>query len=348
MVSLLIVDDSVFMRTILKDIIGRDPEIEIVGTAVDGIDALAKIERLNPDVITLDIEMPRMDGIEVLKKLRRFHPDRQPKVIMLSSLTSEGADMTLKAIRLGAADFLLKPTDIRKVRDIGQEIRSKIKHLASMPQEIPKSRPQPATGDTKRSDTLVLIGSSAGGPQMLDTLLSMFPADLGAGVIITQHMPVGFTAALAERFNRICPLPVKETENGDLIDTNRILLSKAGYHTIVTNAPSFPGTIAGKVVHASGPAIHGVKPAVDKTFVSAAQIYQKRIVAVILSGMGSDGGAGMLAVKEAGGRTFVVREDECLVYGMARSALEHKAVEETIPLRRMAAEIHRAVRKIGG
>ncbi|MBR1368392.1 chemotaxis protein [Methanocalculus chunghsingensis] len=351
MISLLIVDDSVFMRTILKDIIGRDPEIEIVGTAVDGIDALSKIERLNPDIVTLDIEMPRMDGIEVLKKLRRFHPDKQPKVIMLSSLTSEGADMTLKAIRLGAADFLLKPTDIRKVREIGQEIRSKIKHLATLPQEIPKAQAKTtpgATGRSEGSDTLVLIGSSAGGPQMLDTLLSMFPADLGAGVIVTQHMPVGFTAALAERFNRICPLPVKETENGDLIDINRILLSKAGYHTIVTSAPSTPGKITGKVVHASGPLIHGVKPAVDKTFVSATQVYRKRIVAVILSGMGSDGGVGMLAVKEAGGRTFVVREDECLVYGMARSALEHHAVDETIPLRRMAAEIHRAVREIGG
>jgi two-component system chemotaxis response regulator CheB len=345
MISVLIVDDSVFMRTILRDIIGRDPEIEILGTAVDGIDALAKIERLEPDIVTLDIEMPRMDGIEVLQKLQRSQFKKMPKVVMLSSLTSEGAEMTLKAIRLGASDFLLKPTDIRKVREIEREIISKIKHLFTLPERVVRSTsPVSSTG----ADTVVLIGSSAGGPQMLDTLLSMFPRDIGAGVIITQHMPVGFTAALAERFNRICPLPVKETENGDSIDTNRILLSKAGYHTIVTTSQTVPGRIAGKVVHASGQPLHGVKPAVDKTFISASQVYGKRIVSVILSGMGNDGGAGMLAIRQAGGRTFVVREDECLVYGMARSALEHKAVEETIPLRRMAAEIHRAVREIGG
>lgn len=350
MITVLIIDDSVFMRTILKDIIGRDPEIEILGTAVDGIDALAKIERLEPDIITLDIEMPRMNGIEVLQKLRRANFAKKPKVLMLSSLTAEGAEMTLTAIRLGASDFLLKPTDLRKVRSIEEDVVSKIKHLISLPKTIVK-KPQSRTGlapSEAKADTLVLIGSSAGGPQMLDTLLSMLPPDLGAGVVVTQHMPVGFTAALAERFNRICPLDVKETENGDLIQNNRVLLSKAGYHTIITNALTTPGKIAGKIVHSSGQPMHGVKPAVDKTFISASKIYGKNIVSVILSGMGNDGGAGMLAIREAGGRTFVVREDECLVYGMARSALEHNAVQETYSLNKMADEIHRAVRRIGG
>ena len=350
MIKVLIVDDSVFMRTILKDIIGRDPKIEVLGTAVDGIDALAKIEHLEPDLITLDIEMPRMNGIEVLQKLRRSPFVKKPKVLMLSSLTAEGAEMTLKAIRLGASDFLLKPTDLRKVRTIEEDVVGKIKHLVSLPDAIVK-KTAPGTGvvfDKDKAETLVLIGSSAGGPQMLDTLLSMLPADLGAGVVITQHMPVGFTAALAERFNRICPLDVKETENGDVITRNNILLSKAGYHTIITNAQTTPGRITGKVVHSSGQPIHGVKPAVDKTFISASKVYGQNIVSVILSGMGSDGGAGMLAIKEAGGRTFVVREDECLVYGMARSALEHNAVQETFSLKKMADEIHRAVRKIGG
>lgn len=344
MISVLIVDDSVFMRTILKDIIGRDPDIEIIGTAVDGIDALAKIERFEPDVVTLDIEMPRMNGIEVLQKLRRASFQKMPKIVMLSSLTSVGADMTLKAIRLGASDFLLKPADIRKVRDIELDITGKIKHLFTLPAPVSKAFVKESGG----ADTVVLIGSSAGGPQMLDTLLSMLPSDLGAGVVITQHMPVGFTAALAERFNRISPLPVKETENGDRIDTNRILLSKAGYHTIITRAQTIPGKVMGRVVHSSGQPLHGVKPAVDKTFESASQVFGKHIVSVILSGMGSDGGAGMLAVRQAGGRTLVAREDECLVYGMARSALEKNAVMETLPLRRMADEIRRAVRKVGG
>ncbi|MCP1661935.1 MAG: chemotaxis-specific protein-glutamate methyltransferase CheB [Methanocalculus sp. MSAO_Arc1] len=353
MITVLIVDDSVFMRTILKDIIGRDPEIEVLGTAVDGIDALAKIERLEPDVVTLDIEMPRMNGIEVLQKIQRSTFSKMPRIIMVSSLTSDGAEMTLKAIRLGASDFLLKPTDIRKVRAIEQEITSKIKHLVALQKTAPRvraTRPAPEVTPKERvgAETVVLIGSSAGGPQMLDSLLSMLPPDLGAGVVITQHMPVGFTAALAERFNRLCPMPVKETENGDRIDSNRVLLSKAGYHTIITNAQTTPGRVIGKVVHSSGQPLHGVKPAVDKTFVSASQIFGKRIVSVILSGMGSDGGVGMKAIRDAGGQTYVVLESECLVYGMARSALDHDAVMEVVPMRKMADEITRAVRKIGG
>jgi len=190
---------------------------------------------------------------------------------------------------------------------------------------------------------VVLIGSSAGGPPMLDTLLAALPADLPAGIIVTQHMPTGFTAALAERFNRIAPLPVKETENGDIVETGKILLSKAGVHTIVSGVIDGNGSKSGRIVHTAAPPLHGVRPAVDKTFESAAHVYGNHCLSVILSGMGNDAGAGAQAVKEAGGVSILCDEKDCLVYGMARSAIQHNAVDKVLPLGKLAAEIERVV-----
>ncbi|MFY9801097.1 MAG: response regulator, partial [Methanoregula sp.] len=219
MVKVLIVDDSVFMRTVIRDILSKEASIDIVGTASNGLDALEKIKENHPDLITLDIEMPKMNGLEVLRELRKIK--ESPKVLMLSSLTSKDAEMTHEAIRLGADDFMLKPKDLPRLREIGEELISKVKHLATLPssatcRKIIPSHPIPA-------DRVVLIGSSAGGPQQVDTLLSMLPPDLPAGIIITQHMPLGFTAPLAERFNRIASMPVKETQNGDMLETGKIL-----------------------------------------------------------------------------------------------------------------------------
>ncbi len=167
---------------------------------------------------------------------------------------------------------------------------------------------------------------------MLDTLLAALPPDLPAGIIITQHMPTGFTAALAERFNRIAPLPVKETENGDTVESGRILLSKAGVHTIVSGVIDDSGAKSGRIVHTTAPPLHGVRPAVDKTFESAAHVYGKACVSVILSGMGNDAGAGAKAIKDAGGMSLICDEKDCLVYGMARSAIQHNAVDRVLPL----------------
>jgi two-component system chemotaxis response regulator CheB len=230
MVKVLIVDDSVFMRTVIRDILAKDTSIEIVGTASNGLDALEKIHALSPDLVTLDIEMPKMNGLEVLKELQKTK--KNPKILMLSSLTSKGAEMTHEAIRLGADDFVLKPKDLPHVREISEELISKVKHLATLSSSgFPHKLPElPASS----ADRVVLIGSSAGGPQQVDTLLSLLSPDLPASVIITQHMPVGFTAPLAERFNRIASMPVKETQNGDMLETGKILLSKAGVHTIVS------------------------------------------------------------------------------------------------------------------
>ena len=339
MIRVLIVDDSLFIRTILRDLLKDSPDIEIVGTAVNGIDALAKIADLKPDVVTLDIEMPRMNGLEVLEALRKERV--RPKVIVLSTLTSRQADMTHRALRLGADDFMLKPRDVPNVRGIERELIQKIKNLVSLPVIVRSSEVQKG-----KADAVVLIGSSAGGPPMLDAVLSALPADLPAAVVVTQHMPEGFTASLAERLNRVSPLPVRETANGDTLQTGTVLIAKAGYHTVISGVYAGTKKTAGRVVHSTAPPLHAVRPAVDMTFTSAARVFGPRTVSVILSGMGSDGGEGMLALKNAGGSTMVCAEEDCLVYGMARSALARNCVDKVVPLKNLAHEIARAVSRI--
>jgi two-component system chemotaxis response regulator CheB len=344
MVKILIVDDSVFMRTVIRDMLLKDPLIEIVGTSSNGIDALEKINSLKPDLVTLDIEMPKMDGLEVLRELQKGK--KHPKILMLSALTSKDAEMTFEAIRLGADDFMLKPKDLPHVRDIGEELIAKVKHLVTLTSNIvPRKPPNLPSGS---ADRVVLIGSSAGGPQQVDILLSELPADLPASIIITQHMPVGFTAALAERFNRIASMPVKETQNGDLLEKGKILLSKAGVHTIVSGEMGDHGKMTGRIVHATSSPVHGVRPAVDKTFESAARVYGKCAVSVILSGMGNDAGLGAYAIKQAGGVSLVCDEKDCLVYGMARSAIKNNAVDQVVPLHQLAKEIEQRVLMMEG
>ena len=339
MIRILIVDDSLFIRTILRDLLKDSPEIEVVGTAVNGIDALEKISDLKPDVVTLDIEMPRMGGLEVLETLQKT--SARPKVIVLSTLTSRQADMTHRALRLGADDFMLKPRDVPNVRGIEKELVQKIRNLVVLPTII-----KPPAVSRNEADAVVVIGSSAGGPPMLDTLLSALPPDLPAAVVVTQHMPEGFTASLAERLNRVSALPVKETANGDNLQDGMVLLSKAGFHTVISGVVSGNGKTHGRIVHSTAPRLHAVRPAVDKTFASAARVFGSRTVSVLLSGMGNDGGEGTLAVKGTGGRTMVCAEEDCLVYGMARSALARNCVDKVIPLESLAREITRAVSQL--
>ncbi len=343
MIKVLIIDDSVLMRTVIRDMLTKDSSIEIVGTASNGVDALEKINALNPDVITLDIEMPKMNGLDVLRELQKMR--KRPGILMLSSLTSKGAEMTHEAIVLGANDFMLKPGDHAHVREIGLELISKIKHLSTLPSlAYPRQSPSPCAIP---ADRVVLIGSSAGGPPQIDTLLSLMSPDLPAAVIITQHMPVGFTAALAERFNRIASMPVKETRNGDRLQTGEILLSMAGVHTVVSGMMGKNGRTTGRIIHSTSPPVHGVRPAVDKTFESAAQVYGKNTVSIILSGMGNDAGAGASAIKQAGGVSLVCDEKDCLVYGMARSAIKMNAVDEILPLKKLAESIeHHVLRMV--
>lgn len=337
MIRVLIVDDSIFIRTILKDILGAAPGIEIVGSASDGEEALRMIEELRPDAMTLDIEMPKITGIEVLKRLK--NAGYRPKILMLSSLTSKDAEHTRLALSLGADDFMLKPQDIFRVRGLKEELVAKIRHLIEI---------RPAQKVRSASDELathvVLFGSSAGGLQQLDRVLSNLSPEMTAGIIITQHMPEGFTAALAERFNRICPLPVHESENGHLIKKGEVIVCKAGFHSVISSLLTKEGKTGGKIVHSTAPPVHAVRPAIDKTFSSAARTYRHNTLAVVLSGMGNDCGDGAADIKAAGGTVFVCKEEDCLVYGMARSALKRNSVDKVLPLADIPGEVLKATR----
>jgi two-component system chemotaxis response regulator CheB len=341
MIRVLVVDDSVFMRTILADLLAKDPEIEVVGTASDGREALRKMEELAPDVMTLDVQMPKMDGLATLEELSSRKD--VPKVLVLSSLTSNEAEITRKALSLGADDFMLKPRNLSILRSIEPELTTKIKHLLAIP--VAK-KPKSVSGNP--AECAVFIGSSAGGPPMLDKLVSSLKPDLQAAMVITQHMPEGFTGALAQRLNRVSPLPVHETENGEILKNGSILVSKGGYHSVISGTISPDGTLAAKVIHSRSPPLHAVRPAVDKTFASAAKIFGNKTISVLLSGMGNDGGDGMRAVRDAGGTTMAVREEDCLVYGMVRSAIERDGVGSVVPFSDLPNLIMKAVKKIGG
>lgn len=338
MLRVLIVDDSVFIRTVLSDLLNRDPEIEVIGTACNGVEALPLIEELKPDIMTLDIQMPQMDGIETLQEIS--HLSYRPKILVLSTLTSRDAELTYKALRLGADDFMLKPRNISKVRGIENELTTKLKQLISI-SESDKCTPE----STIPAERLILIGSSAGGPPMLDQIFSNLKGNQDAAFIITQHMPEGFTAALAERLNRICPMPVKETESGDILNNGHVYLSKGGYHTIISRHVDESGRHGGHITLTKSAPVHAVRPAVDITFSSAAKVFGNNCLSVILSGMGNDAGEGTLAIKNAGGSTMVVREEDCLVYGMARSALKRDCVDRVIPLTRIHREIMQYIAK---
>jgi two-component system chemotaxis response regulator CheB len=335
MVRVLIVDDSLFMRTVIRDMFQSDAEIEVVGSAADGIAAMKLIEEERPDVMTLDVEMPRMNGLELLSHRKSF--PKFPRTIMLSSHTPKGGWATRKAIDLGADDFILKPRGNENTLIIRDELITKIKNVVRIP--YPEKKPKTADGI---ADNVVVVGSSAGGPPMLDSILSSLSAPLDTAIVITQHMPEGgFTAALAGRLNRVAQMPVKESENGDVLQRSHVYVVKGGYHGLITGVLSDGGERGGKLLHSRSPPLHGVRPAADKTFSSASRVFQNAVISVLLSGMGDDGGAGCLEVKEKGGMTIVAREEDCLVYGMARSALQKNCVDQILPLRCIAGEISR-------
>lgn len=341
MIRVLIVDDSIFIRTILKDFLSKAPDIEVVGTASDGVEALSLIEDLRPDVITLDIEMPRLNGIDLLRKMPGL--GHHPRVLMLSSLTSKDASHTQTALALGADDFMLKPQEIFRVRGIEEEVIAKIRHLIQIRPAVKED--VSGRGIARK---VLLFGSSAGGLQQLDLVLSSISPDLDAAVVVTQHMPEGFTAALADRFNRICPLPVRESESGCTLNAGEVVIARSGVHSVISAYMTRDGLSGGKIVHSTAPPVHAVRPAIDVTFSTGAKVFEGRTLAVILSGMGNDCGEGAAAVKAAGGQVFACSEEDCLVYGMARSAMKKNCVDRVVPLRKIPDEVQRAITSMEG
>lgn len=353
-VRVLVVDDSAFMRKVLTELLQSDPQITVVGTARDGHDGVEKTSQLQPDVVTLDIEMPKLDGYGALQEImsRRATP-----VVMVSSHTSEGAEATIRALALGAVDFVAKPSGSisLNMHIAREELVAKVKAAAGatprfrrVAAELPAVRrevkavaaamwnPAPVDGGG-RPQRLVLIGCSTGGPGALHHIIPKLPATLPAGVLVVQHMPPGFTRSLAQRLDELSAIRVKEAEEGDRVRAGRVLLAPGGFHMTVD--------ADGRIRLNQDPPQHGVRPAVDKTFESVVPIWQDRMVGVILTGMGYDGGKGMVGLKKAGGRTIAEDASTCVVYGMPKVVVELGAADQVLPVHEIADAITRLVKE---
>ncbi|HLN63345.1 MAG TPA: chemotaxis response regulator protein-glutamate methylesterase [Symbiobacteriaceae bacterium] len=348
-VRVLVVDDSAFMRKVLSDLLQSDPSITVLGTARDGQDAVEKSLALQPDVITLDIEMPRLDGYGALREIMARRPT---PVVMVSSLTREGAEATVRALALGAVDFVAKPSGSisLNMHVAREELVAKVKAAAGatpryrrvlgdlppLRREAKLARPaSPLPGALPRQ--LVVIGCSTGGPGALHQIIPRLPGDLAAAVLVVQHMPPGFTRSLAGRLDEISAIEVREAQEGDRVAASQVLVAPGGYHMLVA---------ADGTIHLNqDPALHGVRPAVDKTMESVLPIWQNHLVGVILTGMGYDGAKGMVGIKKAGGRTIAEDASTCVVYGMPKVVAEMGAADQVLPVHEVADAIVKLVRE---
>lgn len=345
-IRVLVVDDSMFMRRMISDLLNQDAAIEVVDTARNGQEGLEKARALKPDVITLDVEMPVMDGVTMLQKLMQEQPT---PVLMLSSLTTEGAEITLKCLELGAVDFVTKPSgsislDIYK---ISSQIIEKVK-AAAQARVAAASVPKRATAVvsparaviTRRGGDapLVVIGASTGGPRALSVVMSSLPADLEAKILLIQHMPEGFTRSLAERLDRNSPFIVREAQGDEVLEPGVAFLAQGGKHLKVERG--------GRLVLTQDPPVHGVRPAVDVALLSIAQNYPGKVVVAILTGMGSDGAAGVRALYAKGAYTIAEDESTCVVFGMPRAAIQTGCVKRVVPLDQVAQAITEGVKEL--
>lgn len=332
-IKVLIVDDSAVVRQTLERELSKDPGIVVVGTAPDPFIARDKIVELKPDVITLDIEMPRMDGITFLRKLMQHHP---LPVIILSSLSAQGSEVALEALSAGAVEVLCKPGAAYSVGDMGAELRALVKAVAYARVE-PRISPHPVVQKTrtaliKTTNRVIAIGASTGGTKALETVLRDFPAD-APGTVIVQHMPPGFTKSFAERLNSLCQVEVKEAVNGDAVGTGRVLIAPGSHHMMLNRSG------ANYFVEVSdGPLVSGHKPSVDVLFNSAAKYVGKNCIGIILTGMGADGAKGLKVLKDAGARTVAQDEATCVVFGMPKVAIELGGAEFISPLDAIASQ----------
>ncbi|MFL5329368.1 MAG: chemotaxis response regulator protein-glutamate methylesterase [Gemmataceae bacterium] len=336
-VRVLIVDDSAFVRKVVKQMLQRSPFLEVVGTAYDGEEALQKVEELNPDVVTLDLNMPRSSGIDFL----RTQMQRRPIPVVVLSNASETGDLVMQALDAGAVDVVRKPTALAndKVFEIADDLVAKVKAIAFagvkprvatlvQPLSPPKQTPRSTETD------IVLIGVSTGGPQALKRIIPQFPKNFPVPIAMVLHMPVGFTDLFARNLNDFAQINVTEARDGDLLRAGSAVLAPAGQHM------SFARTRGGVISRlTSEPADSLHRPSVDVMFRSAAEVFGSRALSVVLTGMGSDGTSGAAWIKAKGGRVFTEAEESCVVYGMPRSVVEAGLSDRMIPLDRMAEAI---------
>ncbi|WP_421937885.1 protein-glutamate methylesterase/protein-glutamine glutaminase [Phenylobacterium sp.] len=331
----LVVDDSTVMRQLIGAALSADPELEVVGEAGDPLQAREAIKLLNPDVITLDVEMPNMNGIDFLERIMRLRP---MPVVMVSTLTARGTDATLAALELGAVDCIEKPrgSDAEGFRQIAEKVKMAAK--ARVRQRIKREEPH-ATDDFTPNDKIVAIGSSTGGVEALLTMIERLPANC-APTVITQHMPASFTKSFAERLNRASAATVSEARDGDPLVPGRVYVAPGGdFHLEVEGTKHLRCRVT------RGAPVSGHCPSVDVLFNSVAKCAKDRSVGVILTGMGRDGANGLLAIRQAGGRTLGQDEATCVVYGMPRAAHELGAVERQLPLERLGPAVRNLTNK---
>ncbi|SHN16422.1 protein-glutamate methylesterase/protein-glutamine glutaminase [Gracilibacillus kekensis] len=318
--NVLVVDDSAFMRKMISDIINTSSSLAVIDTARNGQDALAKVKKLKPDVVTLDVEMPLMDGISTLRAVMREIPT---PVVMLSSLTKSGADKTIEAMSYGAVDFIAKPSGSisLNIKDIEAKIVKKVEHATQANYHLVTKQTQKVDKNTYKpiisNRPIVAIGSSTGGPRALQQIITQLPTNLKAPVVIVQHMPKGFTKSLAERLDKLSNVSVKEVEDGDLIEQSNVYLAPGGKQFKVKEVNhQFVAEVKQDLP------VNGHQPAVDVLFESISELSDCHPIAVVLTGMGSDGAKGIIQLKKKHPRTITITQskDTCVVYGMPQSA----------------------------
>ncbi len=328
MIRVLIVDDSAVVRKVLREQLSAVPGLEVVGTACDPYEARDKIVELNPQVVTLDLEMPRMDGLTFLGKLMRYRP---LPVIVISSLTPRGSEMALRALAEGAVDVLAKPGSALSVANLGKELAEKIRVAATAKVTAPlvaKALTEPVGRPLlhRTTDRVIAIGASTGGTRAIEEVLRALPGDT-PGTVIVQHMPEHFTANFAQRLNDLCAMDVREARDGDAVVPGLALIAPGNKHMVLRRS--------GAKYHVDtrdGPPVHHQRPSVDVLFHSVARFAAANAVGVILTGMGADGADGLLAMRKAGARTVAQDEASCVVFGMPREAIRLNAAEHIDPL----------------
>jgi len=330
-IRVLIVDDSAVVRNIFRDEFSKEKDIEVVGTAPDPYVARDKIVELKPDVITLDIEMPRMDGLTFLKKLMRYYP---LPVIIVSSLTKKGGKLAMEALSIGALEVISKPSGAYSTGDMIIQLIDRIRAVAGIPVKAktegePKRVANVQLGTKAMSSTtnkIIAVGASTGGTEALKVVLTGMPPN-APGILVVQHMPAKFTTSFAERLNELCAIKVKEAVDGDSLVNGLALIAPGNYHMLLKRSGA-----KYYVQVKNGPLVHHQRPAVDVLFHSVANYAGRNAVGVILTGMGSDGAVGLLRMKEAGARTVAQDEKSCVVFGMPKEAIKLDAAEKIVPL----------------
>ena len=347
-IKVLIVDDSAIVRKLLADSLKGEPDIEVVGGAGDPFIARDMILRLEPDVLTLDIEMPRMDGLSFLRRLMTYRP---MPVIIISSLTQTGSAATIEALRSGAVDVLAKPGGPSSVGELAQRLKQRVRAIrgvapASLARAAAPAAAVPSTtvkfDSPRRRHGIIAIGASTGGPQAIESVLTRMPAETPP-IVIAQHMPAGFTKAFAERLDKVCAIRVVEAAGGELLEPGMAYVAPGEHHLVV----QVRGIKMMTGLH-DGPPVHHQRPAVDELFLSLAKLRGVPIVAVLLTGMGSDGADGLLALRQAGAETIAEDEHSCIVFGMPREAIARGAAMHVATLLRMPALIPECFARVAG